>query len=63
VGGLWAVFQRFVNKIFDDLIRENKVIVYMDDIMVASMNVKEHLKALKGVFIRLVNNNNLCNQA
>jgi len=35
----------------------------MDDIMVASMNVKEHLKALKGVFIRLVNNNNLCNQA
>ena len=51
-----AVFQRFVNKIFADLIKENKVIVYMDDIMIASSNMEEHLKVLKEVFERLVHN-------
>jgi len=40
-----AVFQRFVKKIVDDLIRDNNAIVYMEDIMVVSMNVEEHLTA------------------
>jgi len=37
-----AVFQRFVNSIFEDLIRDNKVIVYIDDIMIANKDTEEH---------------------
>lgn len=44
-----AVFQRFVNWIFADLIRESKVIVYMDDIMITSANIEKDLKTVKYV--------------
>lgn len=50
------VFQRFVNNIFMDLIKENKVIIYMDDIMIASVGMKEDLLILKEVLKRLVKN-------
>lgn len=49
-----SVFQRFVNKIFSDMIRDRKVIVYMDNIMIATRNVREHLLILKEVLERLV---------
>jgi len=45
-------FQRFVYKIFDDMMRENKVVVYMDDIMVASKVINEHLET-EEIFKRL----------
>ncbi|XP_046869310.1 uncharacterized protein LOC124461953 [Drosophila willistoni] len=51
-----SVFQRFVNKIFTDMIRDNKVIVYQDDIMVASRTAEEHLDILKEVFRRIIRN-------
>lgn len=50
------VFQRFINSIFADLIKENKVIVYMDDIMIASKNLSQHVEVLEVVFKRLVEN-------
>jgi len=51
-----AVFQRFVNKILDDMIRNNKVVLYMDDIMVASKDINEHLETLEEFFKRLTQN-------
>jgi len=50
------VFQRFVNDIFSDIIRQDKVFVYMDDILVASRNIEEHFEVLAEVFKRLVEN-------
>jgi len=51
-----AVFQRFINKIFDDLVKKNQVIVFMDDIMIVSKVVNEHFQILKEVFLRLAKN-------
>lgn len=35
-----SVFQRFVNKIFSDMVRDNKVIVYLDDVMIATRDTR-----------------------
>lgn len=45
------VFQRFLNRIFSSLIRENKILLYLDDILVATNNISEHLDILKQIFI------------
>jgi len=50
------VFQRFVHDIFSDMIRQDKVVVYMDDILVASRNIEDHFEILAEVFKRLVEN-------
>lgn len=44
------VFQHFINIVFSPLIRENKIFLYLDDILVATEDVSEHLKILSGVF-------------
>ncbi|XP_011859685.1 PREDICTED: uncharacterized protein LOC105557126 [Vollenhovia emeryi] len=44
------VFQRYINDIFRDLIRENKILIYLDDILIATENVGEHLEILREVF-------------
>jgi len=51
-----AVFQRIINKIFADMIRDGKVVIYMDDIMIASREMQEHLDVLSEVFDRLARN-------
>jgi len=51
-----AVFQRFVNKIFADLVKEDKVLIYMDDILIATKDSKSHMEILTEVFKRLVDN-------
>ncbi|XP_043478302.1 uncharacterized protein LOC122508807, partial [Leptopilina heterotoma] len=51
-----AKFQRFVNTVLDELIRSGEVVVYLDDILVASENLEEHFKILKKVFKILVDN-------
>lgn len=50
------VFQRFINKVFEDMVRVGKVIVYLDDIMVATEDIDEHMEILQDVFKRLVDN-------
>jgi hypothetical protein len=45
------VFQRYLYGIFSDLIRTHKVILYMDDVLVATGTLEEHLDILKDVFI------------
>jgi len=51
-----AVFQRFMNKIFEDLI-DVYVIVYLDDILIYSKNREEHTNHVLEVLRRLKENN------
>lgn len=44
-----AVFQRFINVVFRDLIREKIVLVYMDDLIVLSKNEDDGLRNLETV--------------
>lgn len=48
-----AVFQRFINSIFRDMIDDRKIIIYMDDILVATEKFEEHKDLLKAVLERL----------
>lgn len=45
-----SVFQRFINTIFRQLIDSNKVQIYMDDILVATTTIDEHIHILSEVF-------------
>lgn len=42
-----AVFQRFINAVYKDLIKQKIVSVYMDDLIVLSTDEDEGLKNLK----------------
>jgi len=43
-------FQRYVNNIFSELIRTGKVIVYFDDIVIATKTLEDQLEILSHVF-------------
>lgn len=47
-----AVFQRFVNATFRDLINDGTVLTYMDDLIVPSENCEEALEKLERIFDR-----------
>lgn len=51
-----ATFQAMMDHIFRDMINEEKVLVYMDDILVFSTNLDEHRKTVKEVLKRLREN-------
>ncbi|XP_011698713.1 PREDICTED: uncharacterized protein LOC105456415 [Wasmannia auropunctata] len=42
-----AVFQKFINTVFKDLIREGKVLTYMDDLIVLAQNHEDALRNLE----------------
>lgn len=44
-----AVFQRFINDIFQDLIRKNMMMTYLDDIVIPSKTEEEGMEKLKTV--------------
>jgi len=48
-----AVFQHFLNELFADLISEGIVIVYIDDIIIATTSLEELRRVTKVVFERL----------
>lgn len=48
-----SVFQRIIFNLFSDLIRQKKVSVYIDDIVIPSKELNEHLETLGEVFRRL----------
>lgn len=54
-----AVFQRFMNDIFRDLIDIN-VVVYLDDILIYSENREDHTKHVQEVLKRLREHNLFC---
>jgi len=45
-----ATFQAMMNALFDDLIKEGYVIIYMDDILIFSKTIEEHCILVKKVF-------------
>lgn len=47
-----AIFQRFINTIFRDLIDQGKIIIYLDDIFLATDTLEEHRKLLAEVLTR-----------
>src|SRR5580765_1931665 len=44
------VFQRFVHTVFDSLIRENRILIYLDDLLIATEDMNEHIEILARVF-------------
>ena len=48
-----SVFQRYINRVLADFIREGSVVVYLDDITLISVTISEHLELLKRVLHRL----------
>jgi hypothetical protein len=42
-------FQRYVNNIFSEQIKAKKIVVYFDDIVIATKTVKAHLEILSDV--------------
>ena len=51
-----AKFQRFINAIFSELIKSGEVIIYLDNILVASKTLEHHFEILKRVFNLMVEN-------
>lgn len=49
-------FQRFINAVMDELIKSGDVVVYLDDILIATKTLEDHFKVLTQVFLRLVRN-------
>lgn len=48
-----AVFQRFINEIFRDMIAAHEVVIYMDDILLATPDYASHCRLLSRVLERL----------
>lgn len=48
-----AEFQNRILQIFDPLIRSNKILIYIDDILIPTITVTDNLKVLKQVLIFL----------
>lgn len=44
------VFQCFVHTVFEPLLRENKILIYLDDLLIATKDVDEHIEILSRVF-------------
>lgn len=53
-----SVFQRYINKIFKDLITSGELLIYIDDLLIATETKDEHFKVLKKV-LEVVSENNL----
>lgn len=49
-------FQRFVNEVLGELIRSGNVIAYIDDFLIATESLEQHLLILKKMFKLLVAN-------
>lgn len=48
-----AVFQRFVNNVFREFTERQEIVVYLDDILLASSSLEEHLELLERVLKRI----------
>lgn len=44
------IFQRFLNRIFRRLIEKNRILLYLDDILIATETLEEHLEILRELF-------------
>lgn len=44
------VFQKFVNSVFDILVKQDKILIYLDDSLIVTETIDEHLNILGDVF-------------
>lgn len=44
------VFQRFLHAVFEPLIRSDKILLYLDDLLVASKDIDEHVEVISEAF-------------
>lgn len=51
-----ALFVKFITKVLDPYIRDGRVIVFIDDMLIASNNLDEHFEVLKEVLETLADN-------
>ena len=51
-----ATFQTMMNEIFQDMIHERWIIIYMDDIFIFTKTIKENVECIKRVLQRLADN-------
>ena len=51
-----ATFQRMMARIFDDLIKQGVVMVYLDDVLVMTDTIEEHCQVMEDVLHRLQQN-------
>lgn len=48
-----ATFQNMMNNIFRDMLQEGRMVIYMDDILILSNNIKEHHERTRRALQRL----------
>lgn len=48
-----SVFQRYINKIFRDFIDEGRIKIYLDDLLLGTKTIEEHLELLAQILQRL----------
>lgn len=48
-----SVLQRFVNNIFIEFIERHEIVVYLDDVLLASSSLEEHLDLLERVLKKI----------
>lgn len=56
-----AVFQRFVNQVFRDFLEKGEIIIYMDDILLATADWETHKRLLRKILRRLARRGLLLN--
>lgn len=56
-----AVFQRFVNRVFRDFLERGEIIIYMDDLLLATEYLQEHKRLLRKILRRLARRGLLLN--
>ncbi|KAK9696742.1 Integrase core domain [Popillia japonica] len=52
-----SIFQRYINFIFQDHIQDNRIQIYMDDLLIATNTIDENLQILKDVINRMMEHN------
>ena len=53
-----AIFQLMMDSLFQNLINQGKIVVYMDDVLIFSKTLEEHISIVKEV-LEILNNNKL----
>lgn len=51
-----SIFKRYIREIFKELIEQGKILIYIDDILIATETIEENLEILREVFKIMVEN-------
>lgn len=51
-----SIFMRYIKNIFYELINQNKILIYLDDILISTETVKNNIQTLTEVFYIMTQN-------